>query len=298
MSVLYLEKNLNLLSACLSTAFKFGVFTGGSCVILYSLRIGHFPQDLSLGDGILFLMAAACFGIVYIFFTISLISLGMLISPLIKIITKLAIKLSSIFRKKPFRQRFELAPIEWPFIFLSIFAIFFIFILGGNEPTAYWNLPLVSITLYILYSAYQSNGSKLNKLISLESAVIHTNEKDKIHEIGCPNNIRKNQMLIITAMFAIPLLIGGVSGQLLDAAMRAAHVRVDNSIIYVKEPYSSLIPAHLEITSDGIPDGYKKFKGILISFKGFGKTTVINFTENKKTRQLEIPNESLIAEEL
>ena len=89
MSVLYLEKNLNLLSACLSIAFKFGVFTGGSCVILYSLRIGHFPQDLSLGDGILFLMAAACFGIVYIFFTISLISLGMLISPLIKIITKL-----------------------------------------------------------------------------------------------------------------------------------------------------------------------------------------------------------------
>ncbi|MGL6275679.1 hypothetical protein ACSZME_08475 [Aeromonas dhakensis] len=243
-------------------------------------------------------MAAACFGIVYIFFTISLISLGMLISPLIKIITKLAIKLSSIFREKPFRQRFELAPIEWPLIFLSIFAIFFIFILGGNEPTAYWNLPLVSITLYLLYSAYQSNGSKLNKLILLESAAIHTNEKDKIHEIGCPNNIRKNQMLIITAMFAIPLLIGGVSGQLLDAAMRAAHVRVDNSIIYVKEPYSSLIPAHFEIASDGIPDGYKKFRGILISFKGFGKTTVINFTENKKTRKLEIPNESLIAEEL
>nr|AAR06628.1 unknown [Aeromonas hydrophila] len=153
-------------------------------------------------------MAAACFGIVYIFFTISLISLGMLISPLIKTITKLAIKLSSIFRKKPFRQRFELAPIEWPLIFLSIFAIFFIFILGGNEPTAYWNLPLVSITLYLLYSAYQSNGSKLNKLILLESAAIHTNEKDKIHEIGCPNNIRKNQMLIITAMFAIPLLNG------------------------------------------------------------------------------------------
>ncbi|MNG25369.1 hypothetical protein D3C84_1102100 [compost metagenome] len=80
--------------------------------------------------------------------------------------------------------------------------------------------------------------------------------------------------------------------------MRAAHVRVDNSIIYVKEPYSSLIPANLEMTSGSIPDGYKKFRGILISFKGFGKTTVINFTENKKTRKLEIPNESLIAEDL
>ena len=63
-----LERNVESVSKIVALASKFGVLVGGVCVISYSLRINHFPQDLSVGDGILFLMAAACFGVIYIFY--------------------------------------------------------------------------------------------------------------------------------------------------------------------------------------------------------------------------------------
>lgn len=94
----------------------------------------------------------------------------------------------------------------------------------------------------------------------------------------------------------MPMLVGGVSGQLLDAAMRAANVRIEKSTIYVKEPYSSLLPKSLISKSQIAPKEYMAFDGLVVLFKGFGKTTVISFADGVTARKLEIPNDQLIIE--
>ena len=76
-----LEQNLESVLKIVAVSSKFGVLVGGICVIAYSLRINYFPQDLSVGDGLLFIMAAACFGVIYAFFVGSLVSLGITVSP-------------------------------------------------------------------------------------------------------------------------------------------------------------------------------------------------------------------------
>ena len=95
----------------------------------------------------------------------------------------------------------------------------------------------------------------------------------------------------------LPLFVGGVSGELLDAAMRFAHVRIENPVIYVKEPFASLLPEGLLSKTRYPLKDYAAFDGTIVLFKGFGKTTVISFQDGSTIRKLEIPNEQLIIED-
>lgn len=293
----FLEQNFESLSKVLAAASKFGILAGGACVIGYSLKVGHFPQDLSVGDGMLFLMAAACFGVIYTFFMASLVALGISISPLTRLVVRLIIWITSLFRKRAKQQLYEFAPFEWSAVLFALFAVFIILALGSRDSTVYWHLPLLSVGLYFFYSVYRDSGNKLRKIEAIENSVVHTTEKENIAQLGNPENLRKAQLFSLATILIVPLVLGGVSGQLLDAAMRAAHVRVEKATIYVKEPYSSLIPKSAGAAPKNVPVGYTGFDKALVLFKGFGKTTVISFEDGNISRKLEIPNEYLIVED-
>lgn len=147
-----LERNVESVSKIVALASKFGVLVGGVCVISYSLRINHFPQDLSVGDGILFLMAAACFGVIYIFFISCLVALGVVLSPAIRAIFKLSTWGITLFRKGATAPIHALAPFAWSAVVPALFSLVFIAGLGSRDSTAYWNLPLLSVGLYFFYS--------------------------------------------------------------------------------------------------------------------------------------------------
>lgn len=154
-----LEKNIESVSKAATTASKFGMLIGGICVVSYSLKINHFPQDLSVGDGLLFLMAAACFGVIYFFFIASLVSLGVTFSPITRFVFEKIVWVTNKFRKHELEPVHTLAPFEWPAALFALASIVIIFALGSQDSTAYFNLPLLSIALYFFYSIYQSSGS-------------------------------------------------------------------------------------------------------------------------------------------
>lgn len=291
-----LEKNIESVSKVATTATKFGVLVGGICVVSYSLKINHFPQDLSVGDGLLFLMAAACFGVIYFFFIASLVSLGITFSPITRFIFKKFVWVTNKFRKQKIEPVHTLAPFEWSAVLFALFSIVIIVALGSQDSTAYWNLPMLSVALYFFYSIYLSSGNKIKSIEMVQNTVLHTEEKKNIAKLGDPEKLRRGQLFSLAAILVMPLLIGGVSGQLLDAAMRAAHVRIEKSTIYVKEPYSSLLPKSLMSKNQNSPKEYTAFDGPVVLFKGFGKTTVISFLDGTATRKLEIPNDQLIIE--
>ena len=291
-----LEKNIESVSKIATTASKFGILVGGVCVITYSLRINHFPQDLSVGDGLLFLMAAACFGVIYVFFTASLVSLGITLSPAIRAVFNVFVWGVNFFRKRKAEPAHTLAPFQWSAVLFALFSAVIILALGSQDSTAYWNLPMLSVGLYLFYSVYVSSGNKIKRIETVKNTVLHTDEKENIVQLGDPEKLRRVQLFSLGTILVLPLLIGGVSGQLLDAAMRTAHVRVEKPVIYVKEPYSSLLPKALTSKSRSAPKDYTAFDGTVVLFKGFGKTTVVSFPDGTATRKLEIPNDQLIIE--
>ena len=94
----------------------------------------------------------------------------------------------------------------------------------------------------------------------------------------------------------MPLAVGGVSGQLLDGAMRLARVRIEGALIHVKPPYAALFPAHLQAHDVATPPGYTSFRGAALLWTGLGTSTVVQFQDAPRKRILDIPNDSMIVE--
>lgn len=77
-----LEKQIEIATKLLSLSAKIGLLIGGTCIVSYLLSNGHFPQGVSVGDSLLFLVTAFCFGLVCVFFSVSVTAVGILLSPL------------------------------------------------------------------------------------------------------------------------------------------------------------------------------------------------------------------------
>lgn len=291
-----LEKNIESVSKLATMASKFGVLVGGVSVVAYSLRIDHFPQDLSVGDGLLFVMAAACFGVVYAFFVASLVSLGIALSPAIRFVFKLAQWVGKKFDKHIPEPKHAFAPFEWTAVLFALFSVLIILAFGRENSTVYWSLPLLSVGLYFFYSVYVSSGNKIKKIEVVRNSMVFTPEKENVDQLGASEKLRRGQLFSLATILIMPLLAGGVSGQLLDAAMRVAHVRIEKANIYVKEPYSSLLPDTLVSKGLRKPKEYVAYEGAIVLFKGFGKSTVISFSDGGVARKLEIPNDQIIIE--
>lgn len=291
------EQNLESVLKIATASSKFGVLVGCICVIAYSVRISYFPQDLSVGDGLLFIMAASCFGVIYAFFVGSLVSLGIFASPATRGLFHLIVWGVNLFKKRKVRPEHKLAPFLWTSPLFSIFAIIIILLFGHKDSRVYWSLPMLSVGLYLFYSVYLSCGKKIKEIETLRNSLVHTEAKENISQLGDVENLRTGQVFSLLTILVIPLLLGGVSGQLLDAAMRAAHVRIEKAVIFVREPYSSLLPKSLVSTDRPIPKDFIAFDGVVVLFKGFGNTTVISFPDGVKTKQLEIPNDQIIIED-
>jgi hypothetical protein len=294
-SVSTLAGNIELVSKIVGSASKFGVLVGSVCIVSYLLRINHFPQEVSAGDGLLVLMAAACFGAIYILLVASLVALGITLSPLIRVVSTLLTWGVGKLQKRKVELVHPLAPFEWWAALLAMFSVLIIAVLGRHDSTAYWNLPLLSVGLYLFYSVYVSSASKIKQIKQIEGSALLTEEKQRVAQFGDCDKLRAAQLISIGIVVLAPLVAGGVSGQLLDAAMRSAHVRIEKPVIYVKEPYTSLLPKSLASKMSQIaPKEYSAFEGVVVLFKGFGKTTVISFPDGDITRKLEVPNDAII----
>lgn len=285
----------SLLKIC-SAALKFTIGLGSACVIIYALRIGHFPQGVTLGDGLLFLLAACCFGAVYVLFVASLTSLGICMSIVLRPLFRGFFALTQRKESNPKKMKYELARFHGAAIPFAVIGVVLILVFGQQEKAAYWQLTLLSIALYIFYSIAKGADEKRKSNERLLNTLIHTPEKASLQKTGNAEQEKSAYLVSLTVMMLTPILFGGVSGQLIDTAMRLAQVRIEKPTLYLKAPYSSLIPDTLIAKDSKAPEDYKAYTGVTVEFKGFGSSTVIAFPDGKINRQLEIPNNQIIVE--
>ncbi|KTB72990.1 MULTISPECIES: hypothetical protein [Pseudomonas] len=276
--------------------FKLSISLGSICVVMYALKIGHFPQGLALGDGLLFLVAAACFGFVYVMFAICMGSIGIFCSPVIRRIIRGLVWIACKVAKSQQDIKYQLAPFHWMSIPLAGIGGLLIFWMGKRDPTAYMNLALLPIAIYLFYSFARSAGADYRREERLARSAIVTTESERLAHVNRADGHKTTYFVSASILIFLPLLFGGVTGQLADGAMRLAQVRVEKAVVYVKAPLSTLLPEQLHAADVQAPEGYKAFRDVTVLFQGFGTTTSIGFKDNDRSRQVALPNDSLIVE--
>jgi hypothetical protein len=297
---LRLKTPLEKILEAATLASKVAIILGAVCITIYAQHINYFPQDLSMGNGLLLCFIFACFGIIYSVLTGCLLSLGILFSPIINVLLNGIIHIDRSLRKnkekyqEPVFKHYKTPRIVLAAL-LSISGMMLIYALSRHDVQAYWQLPMLSIFLYMAYSIYNQKTTNNKDVIN---SVLHTDEKEKLLLTHTEELKRKRQALLVLCLSPLVFIFFFTQlwTPLLDATMRFAHIRVEHPIVYMKEPYSSLLPQTLASKNQMALKDYVAFDGLTILFKGFGKTTVVSFPDTDAVRQLEIPNDFLIIE--
>jgi len=133
-----LESTAESLLKLTGAALKFSIALGSACVIIYALRVGHFPQGLTLGDGLLFMLAASCFGVVYAMFVGCLVSLGIVLSIVIRPTLNFVLKRIQAKTNTKKELTYEMALFHWGAIPFALVAMVLIWVFGQRDIAAYW----------------------------------------------------------------------------------------------------------------------------------------------------------------
>lgn len=268
-----------------------GMTLGAIFLFLYTADIEHFPAGLTLSDGLVLLVVAGFFFLIYATFLITLTSLGITLSVVVR---PLLMGLRRLFgAKRP--PPFELVRPNWMHPFLGLIGLIFIAGFGRHDPYLYASLPLISFALYVTYSAWLSEHGKSQTSGSTDTDPVVAAKTAVVVDRVSPATHRRNSWWLLGIGALLPLFMGGIFIQLRDGTMRLLKIRVDSATVYVKSPYAELIPKSAGFVEGG-PKDYAKHEKMRVLFRAIGRSTVVRFLDDKKWRQLEIPNEFVIVE--
>lgn len=283
-----LEKKLDVIEKILSLAFKFGVAIGSAVLLFYCWKIGYFPQDISVGDGLLFILLAIAFGGAYLFFVVCLTSLGLFLRPLWHGLQRLFVLLLKGYKKITGKTAnytpFAIEKGGSELFFFAILGLIFIWGFSLSDIKVLATLVLCVWGCALIWSSYQQNSREIDLL---ERRCNLTDDESKRFK-----QLTDFQPFLLVVILVVPLLIGGVSGKLLDGAMRLANVRDDTVVVHLKEPYVKYASEHgLKGGESNFGTEYSKFEKASILFNGFGKNSVIEFLGSNGRVSLVIPSD-------
>ncbi|RMJ02938.1 hypothetical protein DOQ08_02403 [Marinobacter litoralis] len=281
-----LEQNIELLGKVIALAFKVGVLTGGAVLLFYCLRIDHFPSSVSVGDGLLFILVAVAFSGIYLFLTVCLTSLGLVLRPLWHFLQWLFITMlklrEKLLNKKSEYEPFNVRKAGYEGAVFAIFGAVFIFVFGLTDKTAVATLLFSAWGCALLWSRRQELADKVRDLEGEDEA----SKQEKAR-------LRNHQSILLAVIFFIPLLVGGISGKLVDGAMRLVGARAESAIVHVKEPYKTYASLHgLPGKESHFGEDYQALENVVVLFNGFGRDVVLEGTDvDGKRVQLIVPSD-------
>ncbi|WP_313958319.1 hypothetical protein, partial [Pseudomonas citri] len=261
-------------------AAKVGLLIGSLCIVSYLLINGHFPQGVSLGDSLLFSVAAFCFGVVCLYFSVSVTAAGLLLSPLFIPLLKLFSWIKRKFGKDKSTLDFKWQRIGLLSVFFGLCGVAIIYFIAHSNPIEHLPLIVLPLFQYIVYTAFSEQNSKVKAARQADL------------ELGELKSLKKIRAMMAALLILTPILMGGVTSDLLQAAMSVAQIRIEKATILVKQPFADLLP---EPKDSPLPD-YKTFEQATVVFRGIGDSTLIEVRTPQTAIRLEVPNDSIIIE--
>lgn len=295
---LYLDSILKLMAIL----FRLGIFVGVFIFFIYCSRIGYFPTSVGLGDGILFLIISGCFGLLYIFFILCLLSFGMWFYPILIGIKIFFVRLSKAIDGESNDPHRWYKKVDVTFIKPSMDTFAFgiagagiVFILGKNDYYIVIKFILLSMFLVLCFSTVINLNNKIRNLKTDIKYMDIKNMGVSSEAINIENiKHRKNQIMFILFFLISPLFYSEMLKLPLNVAMEMTGFRRKLGVVYVKKPFSELMPSsYYSHKSRKIKD-YSAFYNVLILFKGLGENVVIKFVDEQGSKKLIIPKDSVL----
>lgn len=292
------DTKIETISKFLSLIFKLSTLIGALCFALYCHKLNYFPTGITTGDSLLFILFAISFGIIYGFFVISLLSLGLWITYLlVRPILWISIIIYKKFSNNPPRQTIKFIKPDFIHAVFALLGVLFIFVLASLDKMVLMSLPLIAILLSFLWATYKQKESDFYSLVEAnEVNNIETEEKQK-NLLQKKNNIYNIKYMVFAFIIFIPLFMGGISEMMVEAGMKFSNAKKGTSYVLIQPPYDSFIPPEYIITDSPYnASGYKTFKEMTVMLTGIGTKTIIQLPAEagKKPQTLEIPNEKII----
>jgi hypothetical protein len=219
--------------------------------------------------------------------------MGVLCSPVIRPLLNIVFWTLGKFAKnktgREAKPKYQLKKFQWKYLLFTPIFIPMLIAFGRSDKTAYLTLTILPIAMYMFYSIYEDMGRMIKN--TDPAAQGNIDYKEKPLEVMHSSRLKKDRSIILFIIIFLPVAMGGVTGQLLDSAMRAANIRIDLTTAYVQEPYYSLLTTKATETT---ADKFKKIENITVIFRGFGRSSLVSYLENNSLIKLEIPNEKII----
>jgi len=273
-------------------AIGFSTFLGSLIFVLYCLHLDYFPSGVTAGDSLIFIVLAACFGVLYGLVVTCLLSVGVCITycfnPLLK-------PLGFLCRKLPFSRPAN-ASLE-PFRFVKpsiIHLMLFVFGIGLVLKFANQNWQLLfqlSSTILMIslaWTLHQNNELKRDALSNEPETRANGLKLKKLNQL---------KYLLLGFIFVVPIVFGGIALNTLEGGMRLSNLQKRASYVLIQPPYSHFIPTGYKVTDPRyIEPGYTTFKDINVMLTGIGQKTIIQFSlgKGKPLQPFEIPNDKII----
>ncbi len=287
-----LKDKLEIVDKSLGIAAKLGITIGSMVLLYYCWSIDFFPRDVSVGDGLLFIFVAIGFGVVYLFFVASITSLGILLRPFWHLFQSCYIWIGKRWAKlvkKPFSyEPFELKPGGIEHLVFAVFGLVLVALFTIKDITRFPTLLLASFGCALLWSSYQNVDGKLRKIASNPQL----SEEEREHM----PRLEKSKALLPWLIIAIPLVIGGIYGEMTNASMRLLNIRNDSATAHIKKPYATILTASgIAGAKSELGDDYLRYENAEILFSGLGSVAVVAITNpNGASMKLSIPSDFIL----
>ena len=283
------ERQIDTITKALSLSAKIGLLIGGVSIVSYLLINGHYPQGVSIGDGLLFLVAAFCFGVVCLYFSVSVTAAGILLSPILIPLINLVLWVRKKIGIQNNGPAFALQKINVISVVFGICGIALIYFLARRNYIEHAPLMLLPVFQYLMFSALRDQHKSLLTAPSQSRMPTFCASQEGDIQVDL-KLVRKNRFVLACVILIIPIIMGGVTSDLLKVAMTLAKVRIDNTTVLVKAPYSSMLP-NAAVSN---VEGFKTFEGVTVIFRGVGNSTLIEIRTADTATRLDIPNDSII----
>lgn len=291
-TIMELKNKLEIIDMSLGIAAKIGITVGSLILVCYCWSIDFFPKDISVGDGLLFIFVAVGFGTVYLFFVASLTSLGVLLRPLWYVLQSSGIwigeRWAKLRNKTLSYEPFDLKPGGLEHLTFAAFGLILVTLFSIKDVSRLPTLLLASFGCALLWSSYQDVDAKLRKISS--SPQPSDGERERIPRL------EKSKALLPWLIISIPLLIGGVSGEMTSGTMRLLMLRNDDATAHIKKPYATILSTSgITGAKSEIGDDYLRYEHAEILFSGLGSTTVVSLKNlNGSSMKLTIPSDHIL----
>ncbi len=276
----------DLISSFFKALFAFSLIVGGGVLMGYFQSIDYYPFDISVGDGLFFTMIAIAFGFYYSLFLMLITSLGLKLRPLWLGLEKSCFFIKNKFSISPGQNELIFTPnkTERVLWFPALLGLWWVW--GLSRPSIYpINIQPFFFLLFISWLCAHSFDEIIEISKSLPGL---TGDEQR----------RKKQFRIayFFTLFFAPLILGGITSNLVSGAMRTLKIRNDNVVVHLKNPYPTYAAeAGVDGTKSAFGDEYLKYEKVEVLFSGLGKYTVLSVKgKDQRIRKIIVPTESAI----